>query len=191
MNTNLPGGYSNWNFNIPKNAQKLFAETMEPILGVEYKPLAYATQVVAGTNYTFLCHGTVVIPGQPSFPGLIHIFQPLNGGDPELKGIDGLAPSPSTGFEEWTPWSFGPDATAMEIFKEARGTWAGQKYEMLAFASKLTSGIHRFLMKASSVTANPVDSVVEFDVQVLLGGKPIIIAQREVSPVGKGLPAYT
>ena len=49
-------------------------------VGCVYKPIALlATQVVAGTNYCFLCETTVVAPdAQPSY-ALVYVFDGLSG----------------------------------------------------------------------------------------------------------------
>ena len=49
-------------------------------MGCVYKPIALlATQVVAGTNYCFLCETTVVAPdAQPSY-ALVYVFDGLSG----------------------------------------------------------------------------------------------------------------
>ena len=52
------------------------------LTGMDYEPAAVlATQVVAGTNYAFLCKGTVVYPdAQPSWY-IIYIYADLEGND--------------------------------------------------------------------------------------------------------------
>ena len=49
-------------------------------MGRVYRPIALlATQVVAGTNYCFLCETTVVAPdAQPSY-ALVYVFDGLSG----------------------------------------------------------------------------------------------------------------
>ena len=53
---------------------------LEELVGCVYKPIALlATQVVAGTNYCFLCETTVVAPdAQPSY-ALVYVFDGLSG----------------------------------------------------------------------------------------------------------------
>lgn len=48
---------------ITPEAQEVFDQAMESFTGVGYEPVdLLATQVVAGTNYCFLCRGTVIVP---------------------------------------------------------------------------------------------------------------------------------
>lgn len=69
-----PGGWSSWNFTLTAEAQKVFKEAFAHFMGVGYTPMAFATQVVAGLNYSFLAKGHVVVPGGTEFPARIHIY---------------------------------------------------------------------------------------------------------------------
>ncbi|MEL7020767.1 MAG: hypothetical protein AAGK47_04110, partial [Bacteroidota bacterium] len=42
-------------------------------VGVDYTPIAVATQVVAGTNYAFLCNAKAVVPGSSNKLALVKI----------------------------------------------------------------------------------------------------------------------
>lgn len=79
MTTDLAGGWSPFDYEITGAARAVFKEALEGFTGVTYTPSAFATQVVAGTNYCFLCTGAVVVPGSPQFPALLYIFKPLSG----------------------------------------------------------------------------------------------------------------
>ena len=53
---------------ITPEVQEVFDKAMESFTGAGYEPVnLLATQVVAGTNYCFLCRGTVV----KAFPALL------------------------------------------------------------------------------------------------------------------------
>lgn len=69
-----PGGWSNWHFTLTPEAEKVFKEAFAGFVGVGYTPMAFATQVVAGMNYSFLAKGKVVVPGGTEFPARIHIY---------------------------------------------------------------------------------------------------------------------
>lgn len=73
----VPGGWTGFNFTLTPNAQKVFG--VVKMLGVNYTPLAFATQVVAGTNWCFLAKGTIVYPDNPEIAALIYIYEPLHG----------------------------------------------------------------------------------------------------------------
>lgn len=58
---NTQGGWSGWKVITP-DAEKIFKKGLGNLTGVGYVPVAFDTQVVAGTNYLFLCIATVVVP---------------------------------------------------------------------------------------------------------------------------------
>ena len=64
----------------------VFEEAMQDLTGVDYEPLKVATQVVAGTNYRFLCNATVVYPDAETTLKYVFIYLPLDG-DPEIIEI--------------------------------------------------------------------------------------------------------
>ena len=91
MTEQMPGGWSNWNFELTPDAKKVFEKALQGFVGVAYTPLAFATQVVAGENYCFLCKGKVVYPDAPEFPAKVYIYQPLKG-DPHITEIKKIKP---------------------------------------------------------------------------------------------------
>ena len=77
------GGWSAYTDNpteIPAEALDALNAALEGLEGCVYKPIALlGTQVVAGTNYCFLCETTVVVPGaQPSY-ALVYVFNGREG----------------------------------------------------------------------------------------------------------------
>jgi hypothetical protein len=83
------GGWTDYNTSITKEAKSVFEEALKGMVGVSYTPLAYATQVVAGTNYQFFCNSKVVSPGASNHPVIIHIFAPLpRQGKPHITAIN-------------------------------------------------------------------------------------------------------
>ena len=87
----VPGGWTAFSFTITDSAKKVFDTALKGWLGVGYTPLAFATQVVAGTNYCFLCKGHVVYPNAPEFAAKVYIYQPLQG-DPHITEISQIIP---------------------------------------------------------------------------------------------------
>lgn len=73
------GGWSPYSCEINADARKAFDEALEELLGVDYEPVAVATQVVAGLNYSFFCNSKVVAPNTPWRPALVSVHQPLKG----------------------------------------------------------------------------------------------------------------
>jgi hypothetical protein len=88
----LPGGWGDFSFTITPEAKNVFDQALKGLTGVKYTPLAFATQVVAGLNYCFLCEGQVVYPGNPEFAALIYVYAPHSGGDPHITGIKRINP---------------------------------------------------------------------------------------------------
>ena len=72
--------YTDSSTEIPAEALDALNAALEELVGCVYKPIALlATQVVAGTNYCFLCETTVVVPdAQPSY-ALVYVFNGLEG----------------------------------------------------------------------------------------------------------------
>ena len=64
----------------------VFDKAVEGLMGVKYEPvLLLGTQVVAGTNYAFLCKGTVVYPDALPYWYILYVYQDVQG---EVKVLD-------------------------------------------------------------------------------------------------------
>ncbi len=87
----VPGGWTAFSFTITESAKNVFDTALKGWTGVGYTPLAFATQVVAGINYCFLCEGKVVVPGTPEFAAMVYIYAPLQG-DPYITEISQITP---------------------------------------------------------------------------------------------------
>jgi hypothetical protein len=74
----IPGGWTAYSTQISDDAKKAF-EVVKALLGVEYTPLAVATQVVAGINYSFFCNRKVVYPNAPYEGAMVEIFKSPDG----------------------------------------------------------------------------------------------------------------
>lgn len=87
MGKEILGGYTA--FRTMKEEEKtLFTKTMN-LKGVNYTPLAVATQVVSGINYKFLCEAKVVIPEAVPYNTLVTVYAPLQG-EPVITEIKNL-----------------------------------------------------------------------------------------------------
>ena len=73
------GGWSIFKSDITPEAATVFKTATQGLVGVSYEPIAVATQIVSGTNYSFFCNAKTVYPGSPNEAALIKIFQPLEG----------------------------------------------------------------------------------------------------------------
>lgn len=85
------GAYSDYSCNISPEAQKVFDTAFSGFVGVRYTPIAVATQVVAGINYSFLCNSKGVYPGATNQVAIVNIYQPLEG-DPHITEIRRFEP---------------------------------------------------------------------------------------------------
>lgn len=76
---------------ITPEAQEVFDKAMESFVGVGYEPVdLLATQVVAGTNYCFLCRGTVIVPDAEPEYYYVYIYEDLEGNS-ELLDIQKIS----------------------------------------------------------------------------------------------------
>jgi hypothetical protein len=75
----LAGGWTPYKTEISIKEKELFKTVFKGILGVDYKPLAVATQVVAGINYRFFCNVKGVYPHAANEGAIVQIYEPLDG----------------------------------------------------------------------------------------------------------------
>lgn len=69
--------WSSFDFTLSPEAKHVFEEATVGLLGVKYTPFAFATQVVAGIGYAFLCEGVAPTRSPNSSVVKIRIYQPL------------------------------------------------------------------------------------------------------------------
>ncbi len=94
MSISVAGVYSSWNFDVfPEDAALLKIATA---IGVNYVPIAVATQVSAGgASYVFLCRAELGYPDATQCALKVYIHAPPPGqGDPRVTQILEVAPQP-------------------------------------------------------------------------------------------------
>lgn len=64
---------------LTEEDKELFDTVTKGLLGVGYTPESVATQVVAGTNYRFVCAARTVTAKPDTFRAEITVFKPLPG----------------------------------------------------------------------------------------------------------------
>jgi hypothetical protein len=64
---------------LDKEAKHAFDTAISGLVGVQYTPVAYSSQIVNGTNYNFLCQATPAYPGAVSYSAHVYVYQPLQG----------------------------------------------------------------------------------------------------------------
>lgn len=81
------GGYTPFQ-DLEKEDQDVFDAAFKGLDGVAYKPLKVSKQIVAGTNYIFMCEAEPVIKEPAKHYALVKIFAPLPGqGEPQITDI--------------------------------------------------------------------------------------------------------
>ena len=73
------GGWTTFSCKLTKEASQVFETAFKDFVGVVYSPVAFATQVVSGTNYSFFCNAKPVYPNAPNQAAMVNIYQPLEG----------------------------------------------------------------------------------------------------------------
>lgn len=86
------GAWTPWHFELSADAHKVFHEVTGHLIGVKYSALAFATQVVAGLNYSFLAKARVVHPGAPERVVVIRAYVPAGGGEAHVTSINDIQP---------------------------------------------------------------------------------------------------
>lgn len=79
MSNETLGGWTTYSNAISAEAKKAFDTALDGLTGVNYTPLSVASQVVAGTNYSFFCNAQGVYPNAANNGAIVSIFSPLNG----------------------------------------------------------------------------------------------------------------
>ncbi|SHO56652.1 hypothetical protein [Vibrio quintilis] len=71
------GAWSEFTSEISEMAELSFKEAFNGFVGVDYKPVAVAEQVIAGMNYQFFCNSKTVYPGATNEPAMVYITKPV------------------------------------------------------------------------------------------------------------------
>ncbi|WXR62040.1 hypothetical protein WG909_02120 [Peptostreptococcaceae bacterium AGR-M142] len=75
----MVGAWTKFRTNLSDSDKKVFSRAMDGIMGVNYEPIAVATEVVEGTNYRFFCNSQIVRPDAPNEASMIEIWEKPNG----------------------------------------------------------------------------------------------------------------
>jgi hypothetical protein len=85
----MVGAWTKFRSNISEEDKRVFNNAMEGLMGVNYEPVAVATQVVEGTNYRFFCNSQVVRPDSFNEASMVTIWRRPNG-DTEITNISNI-----------------------------------------------------------------------------------------------------
>jgi len=182
MSTTAVGGWSAWHFSATPEATKVFGETLGKLLGVHYKMVAFATQVVNGTNYAFLCEAASSTHPPVDYIVIGYVHQPISGA-PHIIEISNVGHHPTHMFGGWQNWHFGMTARAQAVLTEADHHLIGVNYKGLAFTTQVVAGTnYQFLCEASVVIPGAVPYVALMSVTQHLTGPVVVTGVQVVTP---------
>ena len=161
---------------VPEEAQAAFDKAVEAFVGQDFEIIAYlGSQVVAGTNYMFLCRGTTVTAEPAVGLKVVIVYEDLEGkaeiskvtdfnlGEYVMVDNQGEAAEQLAG-----GWTVCADAPAADLpdpagtyFEAVTGELLGADYTPLAYLGSHDSGgtSNAFLARQTLVTQEPVDSM--------------------------------
>ena len=187
----IAGGWSmNEGHFSPKDnqeAMKAFRKATEGLTGYRYEVLSVlGSQVVAGTNYAYLCKGEVVVPDASPVYLLLYVYEDLSG-NAEVLGKKDIF----SGSEEGMTGGFTLNTGKTELkdneevnvaFKKALEGFTGVSYEPIAYlGSQVVSGTNYAVLcfeKESTASAETKLSIVT--VYENLDGKAEILSTEDV-----------
>lgn len=155
-----------------KDAKEAFEKATDGLEGYTYEPIAVlGRQVVAGTNYSILCRGIVIVPDAEPVYEIITVYEDLDGkaeitGDKEIFSGDSGAQGGYTVNDGDVSFEKNEDVKAVfdKAIEFAAGinSLANSEYEPVAYLGKQTvSGFnYSALMRVTPVTP---DAEPEFD----------------------------
>jgi hypothetical protein len=85
------GDWSNFDFTLTPQAKDVFETALPPTAGARYTPFAFASQIIAGINYCFLCDVQYPTPFPNENTVKVYIYQPT-GGSPQPYRIVPIVP---------------------------------------------------------------------------------------------------
>ncbi|MBR5742864.1 MAG: hypothetical protein IKX85_03600 [Clostridia bacterium] len=165
---------------ITEELKKVFDQAVSTLTGVEYIPVAYlGSQVVAGTNHSFLTKAAATVPGAEAYYAIVTIYENLEGKAEILNAVETDISAENGGpLGGWTETET-PEMTdeAKEALAKACETLAGVEYTPVALlATQVVSGTnYRILCESRATVPGSVDSYTILVVyQDLQGGAEII-----------------
>ena len=159
----LSGGWSAADsMKITEQHLDMFKKAQETLTGAYYTPLALlSTQVVAGTNYRFLCRMDASVAELNATPyyAIVEIYEDLQGNASISQITDSEVPAPSSdgmmvgAYAQPEDLAMTPEAT--KAFELATKTITGMEYKAAALlGSQVVAGTnYRILCEAKASTA--------------------------------------
>ena len=171
-----PGGWTPF-AKVTSDKQKVFDEALKGLVGVDYTPLAFTSQVVNGANYIFAANAKIVYPGSREYPALLRVFSPP-GGPARVVNIQRLGVPGALG-------AFGPFREASDKDKTALQTalkgHAGSGYEAVLTSVQVVAGLnYRFIGTQTLVDAQADKYPVLFTVYQPPAGSPVFTGSQKI-----------
>jgi len=174
--------WSAWHFTATPEATKVFNESLSRFPGVKYKMVAFATQVVNGTNYAFLCEAAAPSHPQTDYIVVWHAHQPIQG-EPHFTEIRAIEFMPNHIANGWQNWHSGMTPRAQTILTTATQQLHGVHYKGLAFTTQFNNGTnYEFLCEATLDIPGGVPYAVTLFVHQPIQGAPHITSIVKISP---------
>lgn len=172
---------------IPEEAKEAFDAAVTGLTGVGYEPIAYlGSQVVAGSNYGFLCRATTVSAQAETKLCTVKVYRDLSGNSSILDTKDiVISDYVKDGELSFTPgnlaggWSLPEDTAAAALpdnvqaaFDKATAGMTGVGYHPLAYlGSQVVAGCnYAVLCNAISLTAEPQSALAVITIYADLEG---------------------
>ena len=178
----LAGAWTNWNFAPTPEATAAFQEATQGLIGVKYTLLAFASQLVNGTNYAFLCEAQAATRDHLTYPAVLHAYKPIDG-KATITGIKKVGPFPNPVPGGWSNWNFQPTAETVKVFNSALEGYVGVGYQPLAYTSQVVAGTNYcFLAKGTVIVPGaPQKAALVYIFQPLPGqGEPTVTGIKEI-----------
>lgn len=157
----MTGGWAiNSNFEPSENinAMAAFDKATEGLEGYKYTVMAVlGSQIVAGTNYSYLCRGEVVVPDAKPEYVIVNVYEDLDG-NAEITGSLSL-------LEGKEGWEYNDLNPFMEENEEVKATFdkaldglTGAEYEPIAYIGYKDNS-YAVLTKITTITLEPLTSL--------------------------------
>ena len=174
----VSGGWTEFNEVITpvytEESKKAFDKAMEEFVGVSYEPAALlATQIVSGTNYTFLAKGTTVTAEPKTGWYFVVIYQDLEGNASvstvnEIDFTDLKTTTDAPNPELVGGWEIAPVSDAITLSQDMNSAFAkaSENYDgvtlspVSAIGTQVVAGTNVLMVcQGTTVTADPVESL--------------------------------
>ncbi|MDR2704199.1 MAG: hypothetical protein LBC02_00315, partial [Planctomycetaceae bacterium] len=172
------GGWSHYKA-LDDEAQKIFEEATNNLVGAKYTPFCVSGQVVAGKNYCFLCLSTTVTPDPVEKNVYVEVFVGLDGKAGKPKFTELPPQPPIGGYSVYRPLT----DKDKNLFQEALKGYFGIGYTpfCVAVRGSVQGGNPKFFCEGKPVTLNSIPENDFVTVNAKDQTKPEILKEDKVS----------